>query len=140
MSHKMSWWDSHHLAMFGAKLQSSLRGDWQTNGCSTNSTSLALDDWATSYVADHNNIMQHFEMKYDSITKRLSGFKYIKCYGKKGYGDSELECPCSLVFSKRLARVICLRLWKLLHPSTRSMTYLTACWEFTEPHYIYYHQ
>jgi len=102
--------DSHHLVVFDEQLQSSFVFGKRGIGKGTfyNPTGLAVDR-VNSYlfVADHNNIIQQFKMKYNSTTKKLCGFEYVKCYGEKGYGFGQLECPCGLAFSLELGLFVC---------------------------------
>ena len=102
--------DSHHLVVFNEQLLSSFVFGERGMGKGTfyNPTGLAVDRVSNYlFVADHNNIVQQFKMKYDPTTKKLSGFEYVKCYGEKGYGVGQLECPCGLAFSKELGLFVC---------------------------------
>ena len=138
--------DSHHLVVFDEQLQSSFVFGTRGTGKGTfyNPTGLAVDRvFSYLYVADHNNIVQQFKMTYDPITNKLSshGLAYVKSYGKKGYGEGELQCPCGLAFSNKLGLFVCDYGNHRIQVFAKDKTYSFGQRgqnprEFTEPHSI----
>ena len=95
--------ECHQLIVFSENLQPLFvfgkRGPGK--GDFYNPTGLAVDAVGLHlYIADHNNIIQKFKIKYDEETLQLCKFKYVTQYGGKGGKEGQLACPCGLALSR----------------------------------------